>query len=81
MHKGNTTLETKVSQMRNAIRDAISNAFNTNEMIKMFGEQDTNELLNQLIQLEQDFKLKRISLEDLEPKKVKSNSLLFNFYV
>ncbi|XP_063701436.1 protein LZIC-like [Culicoides brevitarsis] len=71
LQKGDTTLESKVSQMRNEIKNAIRTAFNTTEMIKMFVEQDSHELLNQLLSLEEEYKLKRIKLEDMEEKKTK----------
>lgn len=76
MQKGNLTLESKVSQMRKKIREAISNAFNTSEMIKMFGEYDVAELLVQLSKLEEDSKLKRISVEEAEKSKVSTEKLI-----
>lgn len=71
LQKGDTTLESKVNQMRNQIKNAIRTAFNTTEMIKMFVEQDSHELLNQLLSIEEDYKLKRIKIDVMEEKKTK----------
>lgn len=71
LQKGDTTLETKVSQLKNEIKNAIRTAFNTTEMIKMFVEQDSNELMNQLAGVEEEFKLKRINVNEMEEKKTK----------
>uniref|UniRef100_A0A336KCU4 CSON012997 protein n=1 Tax=Culicoides sonorensis TaxID=179676 RepID=A0A336KCU4_CULSO len=71
LQKGDTTLESKVSQMKSEIKHAIRNAFNTTEMIKMFVEQDSNELVTQLASIEEDFKLKRIQINEMEEKKTK----------
>lgn len=57
--------------MRNEIKNAIRTAFNTTEMIKMFVEQDSHELLNQLASIEEEFKLKRIKIDEMEEKKTK----------
>lgn len=53
-----------------AIRNAISSSFNTVEMIKMFGNQNITDLEKQLLQLEQDYKLKKLPIEEMETKKV-----------
>lgn len=70
LQKGDTTLESKVSQMRNEIKNAIRTAFKTTEMIKMFVEQDSHELLIQLAGIEEEFKLKRIKVDEMEEKKI-----------
>lgn len=38
-------------------------------MIKMFGEQNANELERQLLSIDQEFKLKKISEKEMEQKK------------
>lgn len=70
MHKGDVSLNNKLSIMKKSIRTAIASSFNTLEMIKMFGAQDLSELEKQLIQIDEDFRLKRITKEDMEFKKV-----------
>lgn len=53
-----------------AIRTAIATAFNTTETIKMFGDQNVTELEMQLLALDQEFRLKKITIEQYEFKKV-----------
>lgn len=55
--------------MKKSIRTAIASSFNTLEMIKMFGAQDLSELEKQLMHIDEDFRLKKISKEDMEFKK------------
>lgn len=80
MQKGNLTLDSKFTQMRKQIREAIANAFNTSEMIKVFGEHDVTELLTQLSKLNEDLKLKRISSEEAEKNKVDLSISLIGFF-
>jgi hypothetical protein len=70
MTKGDLSIDTKISQMRKEIRAAIANSFNTVEMIKMFGLQNANELERKLLDVDEEYKLKRITLEQMEAKKV-----------
>lgn len=56
------------------IRDAIASSFNTAEMIQIFGDQSLDEFASRLMSLEENFKLKKISIGDYESKKV------FNFH-
>jgi hypothetical protein len=70
MNKGDLSIDTKISQMREEIRAAIANSFNTIEMIKMFGLQNANELERQLLDIDEEYKLKRITLDQMEAKKV-----------
>lgn len=56
--------------MKKSIRTAIASSFNTVEMIKMFGAQDLSELEKQLMHIDEDFRLKKITKGDMEFKKV-----------
>lgn len=69
MNKGDVTLNNKLSIMKESIRTAIASSFNTLEMIKMFGAQDLSEFEKQLMNIDEDFRLKKISKEDFEFKK------------
>lgn len=57
-----------------AIRDAISSSFNTVDMIKLFGDQNASDLEKQLLDLEENFKLKKITPDEYETKKVRMPS-------
>ena len=70
MNKGDVTLTNTFSSMRSAIRKAIASSFNTIEMIKMFGDQNVSKLESELLELDEKFKLKKITLEEFEAKKV-----------
>lgn len=58
-----------------AIRKAISNSFDTVEMIRLFGDHSSNALVRQLEMLEKDFQLKKIPLENFELQKVISQEM------
>lgn len=68
MTKGDITLNNTFSTMRAAIRKAIASSFNTVEIIKMFGDQNTSDLEKQLLDLHENHKLKKINAEDYEKK-------------
>lgn len=70
MNKGDVSLNNKLSVIKKSIRTAIASSFNTLEMIKMFGAQDLSELEKQLMHIDEDFRLKKITKEDMEFKKV-----------
>lgn len=70
MNKGDVSLNNKLSTMKTAIRSAISKSFNTIEMIKMFGAQDSNALVGKLSELEQEYRTKKISADEMESKKI-----------
>lgn len=69
LQKGDFTLNNKFLELKSALRKAIGNAFNTHEMIKMFGAQDDE--LMQLIKLEEECKLKKIDHTTFTQKKLK----------
>jgi len=68
LQKGDLTLNNKFHELKLALREAIGSAFNTHEMIKMFGAQDE---VIQLIKLEEEFKLKKLDQATFIQKKVK----------
>ncbi|GAB0100960.1 Beta-catenin-interacting ICAT domain [Sergentomyia squamirostris] len=69
MNQGDVTLDTKLSQMKKSIRKAIATSFNTVEMIKMFGEQNATDLEKQLLVVDEDFRLRKITQDQMETKK------------
>ncbi|KAG4066334.1 hypothetical protein HA402_000558 [Bradysia odoriphaga] len=69
MSKSSDILTSSFSQMRKTIRQAIANSFNTIEMIKMFGEQNATEMEAVLLGLDQEYRLKKIPVEEYETKK------------
>ncbi|XP_031620866.1 protein LZIC-like [Contarinia nasturtii] len=69
LNKGDITLNSKISSMREVIRKAIANSFNTLEMIRLAGDQSLNEQANQLGSLEESYQLKKISTTEYELKK------------
>jgi len=70
LQKGDVTLNSKFSLMKTAIRKAISSAFNTKDMIQMFGDENVNDLERQLNKLEEDYLLKRIDQLAFEKHKI-----------
>lgn len=74
MNKGDVSLNNKLSVIKKSIRTAIASSFNTLEMIKMFGAQDLSELEKQLMHIDEDFRLKKITKGDMEFKKVQFSS-------
>jgi len=70
LQKGDVTLNSKFSLMKTAIRKAISSAFNTKDMIQMFGDENVNDLERQLNKLEEDYHLKRIDQLAFEKHKI-----------
>lgn len=70
MSQGDTTISSKYSLMKQDLRKAIATSFNTVEIMKIFGCKIENELEKQLYSLKEDFKLKKISLEEMEMKRL-----------
>lgn len=70
MHKGDSTLDSKFTQMRQSIRQAIAAAFNATETRRMFGDQNAVELESQLVALEQALKLKRLTPDEYDGQKM-----------
>lgn len=60
MNKGDVTLTSQFSQMRQSVRTAIASAFNASETMKMFGNQSVAELESQMVALNQALQLRRI---------------------
>ncbi|XP_055325010.1 protein LZIC-like [Sitodiplosis mosellana] len=69
LNKGDVTLNSKISSMRDVIRKAIANSFNTLEMIRIAGDQSLNEQANRLASLEESYQLKKISTDEYNNKK------------
>lgn len=67
-HKGSITDE-KLSKMRKDV-EAMNKAFNTKEMIHKFGQHNAQLLSEQLATINQEYKLKKITLTEMEDKKV-----------
>jgi hypothetical protein len=59
-----------INNMKNELRKAISIAFNTVDIIRIFGLRCTDELELQLNSLNEDYKLKRITTQDMEQKRL-----------
>lgn len=70
MNMGDLTVNSKVSLLKQQLRQTISKSFNTLEIIKIFGYKLEDELEKQLNSLNEDFKLKRISKEEMEAKRI-----------
>lgn len=60
----------KINCNSQTIRTAIGNSFNTAEMIRILGDQSISEQANQLVGLEESYKLKRIPPQEYHSKKV-----------
>lgn len=69
MQKGDVSLNNKLSTIKSAIRTAIATSFNTSEMIKMFGAQDVTVLQDRLVEIDQEFRLKKITKEEMETRR------------
>ena len=52
------------------LRKTIASSFNTTEMIKIFGLRSCDDLAMQLASVEEEYKLKRISTEEMETRKM-----------
>lgn len=70
MSRGDVTLNTNYAKMKLELRNAISNAFNLKESMKIFGLKLENELEKQLNSLKEDYKLKRIGQQEMELKRI-----------
>lgn len=62
-------MNNKFIELKTALRKAIGDAFNTHEMIKMFGAQDDE--MMQLIKLEEEYKMKKVDQTIFAQKKLK----------
>ena len=65
-NKGQSIGDSKLSMMRKEV-EAMSN---TKEMIQKFGQHNAQLLSEQLATINQEFKLKKITLQEMEDKKV-----------
>ncbi|ESO10700.1 hypothetical protein HELRODRAFT_185265 [Helobdella robusta] len=70
MKEGNLSLVDDLNNMQLAIQAAISQAFKTPEVIKMFAKKQPNQLRECLQQVERNLKINQISQEDARNKKV-----------
>lgn len=70
MNKGDVTINSKYAIMKQELRCAIANAFNTVDIMKIFGFKLENELEKQLNSLKEDYKLKRIGHQEMEAKRL-----------
>lgn len=59
-----------INNMKNELRTAISLAFNTVDIIRIFGLKCSDELELQLNSLNEDYKLKRITTQQMEHKRL-----------
>lgn len=70
MSQGDLTINSKYSLMKQELRKAIATSFNAVDIMKIFGCKIENELEKQLNSLREDYKLKKISLEEMEIKRL-----------
>ncbi|CRK87029.1 CLUMA_CG000816, isoform A [Clunio marinus] len=70
MSKGDVSLNSKYSLMKQDLRKAIATSFNTLEIIKIFGFKLESELEKQLNCLKEDYKLRRIGQQEMETKRL-----------
>ncbi|GAM20603.1 hypothetical protein SAMD00019534_037780, partial [Acytostelium subglobosum LB1] len=64
MMTGNMTLVSELGSVQLAIQAAVSNAFKTPEVIKLFAKNDQGQLRNKLTTLQRDVKLSKIPKDD-----------------
>lgn len=69
MTKGDLTVN-NVAILKHELRKAIASSFNTVEIIKIFGYKLEDELEEQLKSINSDYKLKRMSKEDMEKRRL-----------
>lgn len=69
MTKGDLTVN-HVAILKHELRKAIASSFNTVEIIKIFGYKLEDELEEQLTSINAEYKLKRISKEDMEKRRL-----------
>ncbi|KAH6940601.1 hypothetical protein HPB50_003001 [Hyalomma asiaticum] len=67
---GDMTLVDQLSGMQLAIQAAISDAFRTPEVIRMFAKKQPDQLRERLSQLQRDAKIGRLSEDELAPQKL-----------
>uniref|UniRef100_G3MMM8 Beta-catenin-interacting ICAT domain-containing protein n=2 Tax=Amblyomma TaxID=6942 RepID=G3MMM8_AMBMU len=67
---GDMTLVDQLSGMQLAIQAAISDAFRTPEVIRMFARKQPDQLRERLSQLQRDAKIGRLSEDELAPQKL-----------
>lgn len=70
MTSGDVSVNNQYNTMKQNLRTAIANSFNTSDIIKIFGYKLENELEKQLNSLKEDYKLKRIGKEEMECKRI-----------
>ena len=69
MGSGNMSLMDEMSSVRMAVRAAISQAFKTPEVIKMFAARRPNDLRQKLAEIDRDLKIGKLPLDLGTPKK------------
>lgn len=69
MIKGDVSINSQLSTMKETLRKAISSSFNTLEIMKVFGAHNNDELNNKLIQLDKEYKAKNITFKEMELQK------------
>lgn len=67
---GDMTLVDQLSGMQLAIQAAISDAFRTPEVIRMFAKKQPDQLRERLSQLQRDAKIGRLTEDELAPQKL-----------
>ncbi|KAF8796120.1 protein LZIC-like [Argiope bruennichi] len=67
---GNMTLVDELGNMQLAIQAAISNAFKTPEVIRMFAKKQPGQLRERLSELERDAKIGKLSQDALNQQKI-----------
>ncbi|XP_014673110.1 PREDICTED: protein LZIC-like [Priapulus caudatus] len=70
MASGNMTLVDDINAMQLAIQAAISSAFKTPEVIRMFAKKQPGQLRERLAQLDRDAKIGRLSADDHSQQKL-----------
>ena len=77
MISGNMTLVDQLGLMQLATQAAISEAFSTPEVIRMFARREPGQLRQRLSERERDFKLGQIGNSQFTKDKVSSKSQIF----
>lgn len=80
MIKGDVSINSQLSTMKETLRKAISSSFNTLELMKVFGAHDNDELNNKLIQLDKEYKARNITFKEMELQKARLEKRIFGTY-
>lgn len=70
MSQGDLTITSKYTLLKQELRKAIATSFNTEDIMKIFGCKIENELEERLTSLREEFKLKKIPLEEMEMQRL-----------